>query len=700
MYGLTSRIPFPAQALASCLLFLLVGIAVVDDYGVGYDAPVQRSYAAKVAGYVLGDTDTLPWAHDRFYGMVFEIPLLAVERVLGLRDTRAVYLSRHVLTHFFFLASAFFCALLAYRMGHSRWTALFALLLLLSQPRLYAHSFFNTKDVPFLGMFVICLFLVHRAFRKDTVGAFVLCGMGIGLLGNVRIMGLMLLPAVAAMRALDFCHADGPRMRTRTLVTAGAFVLAGALTLYASHPYLWRNPAEIFEALRVLAWHPNRSPQVFQGSLFAGDQLPPYYLPVWFAITTPPVGLLLGFAGIVSVFRRGAARPGDVLRNTELRFEFLLVACLLLPVLAVMTLGSVVIDGWRQMYFLLVPFSLLGASGLHRLALVLKGAPSARPVQADPTRYRNVGRAFAGMMKRRGVYAAAAIGVGIAFVQMIRIHPWQHDYFNFLVDRTTPNHLRTEYEMDYWALASRGALEYLLQRYPDSKISVRMWWNRHKNLYQNHMILPEADRKRIVFEENADFEVVPHWGNFPDGEHELEYFAPVVHTHRIYGNTLLSVLAADPSRVDEATADTHREAWRRTYERTVSGKPAARAGFDVYFDAGALTYVKEPCAAADLEPRFFLSVLRADANGPVRATSPPQGGTANLDFLFNAGRKIVFEGKCLVRVPLPGYARRVRTGQFVCERPGFAPGACRPLGEAWSAEFDLPAAGVRPDGAD
>ena len=81
------------------------------------------------------------------------------------------------------------------------------MLLFLTHPRLYAHSFFNLKDLPFLSMFMVALYLTHRAFRRDAVWAFALCGAGVGLLANIRIVGLMLFPAVLGMLALDAFYA-------------------------------------------------------------------------------------------------------------------------------------------------------------------------------------------------------------------------------------------------------------------------------------------------------------------------------------------------------------------------------------------------------------------------------------------------------------------------------------------------------------
>ena len=161
-------------------VFAIVGVAVLDDYGVSTD---EANLRLRVGGAALDYVLSLgrePLASDvhRFYGVAFELPLAAVERVFGLEDSRAVYLSRHLLTHLFFLAGGFFAWLLTYRMFGSRTLALFAMLLFLLHPRMYAHSFFNTKDIPFLSAFMIALYLIHRAFRRDSAAAFALCGAG------------------------------------------------------------------------------------------------------------------------------------------------------------------------------------------------------------------------------------------------------------------------------------------------------------------------------------------------------------------------------------------------------------------------------------------------------------------------------------------------------------------------------------------
>ena len=126
------------------------------------------------------------------------------------------------------------------------------------------------------------------------------------------------------------------------------------------------------------------------------------------------------------------------------------------------------------------------------------------------------------------------------------------------------------------------------------------------------------------------------------------------------------------------------EAHRAAYESAASREPDVRAAFDLYLseDARALTYLKEPCAPPDLEPRFFLHVT------PERASDLPEErrdlgvGFDALDFDFRL-RGAAFDGKCAAKVSLPAYPiKSIRTGQWI---PG--------EGEVWKASLPFPADG-------
>ena len=210
-------------AAFALIAFVAVGAVILDDYGVSWDEQWFRIIGRAVVDYVLGDGE-LRTDHNRYYGVALEAPLILLERLLI--DSRAIYLSRHVASHLFFLTGGFFCWLLARRLFGDRRLALFALLLFLLHPRLYAHSFFNSRDIPFLALFMVALYLLQRAFRRDTAGAFALCGLSVGLLVSLRIMGVMLFAAVggaAGARPAAGARAGGAAARAghRRRVRAG-----------------------------------------------------------------------------------------------------------------------------------------------------------------------------------------------------------------------------------------------------------------------------------------------------------------------------------------------------------------------------------------------------------------------------------------------------------------------------------------------
>ncbi len=640
----TSYFPTSRGVWAVLVLFLLAGIAVLDDYGVSWDEPSQRTIATLNADYISGKNNDLFFKPlNRSYGVAFELPLLLTERLLGLEDTRSIYLNRHLLIHLFFLLGGVCCYLLTLRLFNNRLLALAAMLLFLLHPRLYAHSFFNSKDIPFFSMFMVALLLIHRAFARDTVRAFLLCGVGVAVLINLRVMGVMLLIAVVGMRGLDVRYAESKQERIQVLKTLGGFILSSVLVLYAIWPYLWEDPlGRLMEAITAASRFPHESPELFKGEFVSSVALPWDYLPTWFLITTPWVALLLGLIGIVAVGYRGLTRPRKILRNTPLRFQWLLLACFILPILAVIVLNSVLYDGWRHMYFLYAPFCLLAAYGLHLLI-------SFQLVSLSRKKYWQV-----------GVYAAAGIGLVVVVIEMAQIHPYQNVYFNALVDRHTPGYLRTQYEMEYWGTSYKEGLEYLLERYPVSSslyvhTGSHIFGNRQGS--RNWMILPATDRQRIIFDNTRASFYLANNREYTRKGKKPDIFNSV-YTRKVYNNTIFAIQGMDLDLLSAPAQALYRDA----YQKVKTGEPVIHSVFDVYRHDGKLVYIKESCTWSDVSKRFFLHVF------PMYEVDLPGWrqpyGFDNLDFnFFMHGVRV--GNKCIAIVPFPEYdIARIKTGLY------------------------------------
>ena len=653
------RAPFWAQALALCALFAVASVVVLDDYGIGLDGIGQRRAAIVNVDYVTtGNIDSLVGEGFRhYYGIAFEMPLLLAERALGLQDIRIIYLTRHLLTHLFFIAGGFACGMLAYRTLGSRWVAALAMLLFLLHPRLYAHSFFNSKDVPFAAMLIITLYFAHRAFRRDTIGAFTLCGIVMGLAINLRLFGLILPPMILAMRALDLWQANKEE-RKRILLASAAFLAAALATTYIVHPYYWENPLRFIEVARALSQHPSSSENFFMGEIHLAEAMPWNFISVWFAITAPPLTLLLGALGAAAVCCQGVSRPIAALRDREMRFRILLLSCFALPVVAVIALQSNLYDGWRHMYFLWGPFCLLAAVGLRVIANSNVGKGSSRGKVAA----RLPGWVRRGVPRRALAYGVAVVGLITTLTAMAALHPHQQVYFNALVDTKTPGAPGNRYDMDYWHVAQRQSLEYLLARYPDDALRVYP-----KN--RNERILPQNGRERIVssLPHEADFYIKRRANRWNATEE------PAIHIVRAYGSGIAFII--DPSAAD------YRAYYRAAYDDVAAnGTLLTRADFDIYAHNGALYYLKENCAselASAPGYYFFLNIFPVD---PANLSARRHEFGYEYQSFNHTDRFGYFDGKCITRQPLPDYpVSRLRTGRHVEGE------------EIWSADIDLAA---------
>lgn len=598
-------------ALTALALLLVAGLAVLDDYGLTFDEVEQRSIAERSLAHIRGEYESFASAHYyvKLYGVAFEAPVLLAESAFGVEGERAVHILRHLITHLFFLTGGCFAYLLSLRLFGNRIIALLAMLIFLLHPRLYAHSFFNSKDIPFFAMFLIAFYLTHRAFRRESVSAFVLLGVGVGALMNLRVPGVMLFAAIPAMRALDFLAAQGRAERKRALVTTGAFALAGGLTAFALSPYIWGDPiARAAEWLTVLSDYPYTTLELFNGALYRSVDLPAVYIPTWVAISSPPFALLTALVGAGATLAGWAKAPRRGLRNTRLRFGLLAAACFGLPLLAVMLLDSNVYNGWRQTYFLWAPLSLLAAFGLQWLA------------------------AAAGARLRTGVYAAAGAGAAATLIAMAFIHPNQQVSFNFLVDRVTPERLGTQYTMEYWGHPILQAWKRVLDARPsgDAAASAANYYP-PRLIEENARVLPRADRDRIGDPSGPDAFVIRHGlGERSDlAEHRLT----------VYGNTILTIERKDDPQT--------------VYLAATQREPIIDAAYDVYRSDNALTLVKEPCAPSFMrELAFRLRVT------PVNADDLPHWRRAEGFESLSAplsGYGVLHDGKCVVSVPLPDY---------------------------------------------
>ena len=173
------------------LLYLSIGLIIFKDYGISLDEPFNRMNGLVSLRYVVEKfsipldlhqvTVHIPDFHtyikstsniNIIYGVVFDLPLALIEVLFNLQDTRDIYLTRHLFNFFvFFVSTICFYHLINFQFK-SKGLALIGVLLLILSPRIFAHSFFNSKDIIFLSLMIFAIFFSLKTLNQNESQAF------------------------------------------------------------------------------------------------------------------------------------------------------------------------------------------------------------------------------------------------------------------------------------------------------------------------------------------------------------------------------------------------------------------------------------------------------------------------------------------------------------------------------------------------
>ncbi|MGA3014856.1 MAG: glycosyltransferase family 39 protein [Bacteroidales bacterium] len=478
----------------ACLIFLASlasGLVVFSNYGIAWDEPLQRDIGLRSYNYIFKGDTTLNDFKNRDYGVAAELPLVFLEKALRLKDSRSIYLVRHLATHLFFLLSAFTFYFLIFFLYRDKTLGVFGYLMLLLSPRIYAQSFFNSKDIPFMCMFIFCFLVCAVTFRDRKFRNFIILGILSGLLIDIRIMGIIVPAIVTLLFLVDIISGS---QRKEMIIRYLVYLAVTVVVVILAWPWLWKDPAGHFRIafanMSKFRWDNN---VLIYGDFVRASKVGWKYLPRWFGLTTPIVYLILGTIGILSLAWRFLKKPLNFITQTTDRNQLIYMACVAGPVISVILLHSILYDAWRQMYFIYPSFLLLAIYGLYSLLNT---------------------RLFSGDLPKLIVSILLIGSLAGTGYTMIISHPFEDVYFNILLPKKN-NYLRITFELDYWGTSYRKALEYILNHNDSRYLNIKVG-----NLagVHNSYMLKQDDRARICFVEDdlrADYFITDYrWHPF------------------------------------------------------------------------------------------------------------------------------------------------------------------------------------------
>ncbi len=463
----------------------------------GWDEWAQHRIGEVSHAYVHQNNQELLSYVDKDYGVAFELPLIYIEKALHLQSSQAVYQMRHLVTHLFFLLACLCFYLLLYALYKSQKLALLGYFLLVSNPLLYAHSFFNSKDIPLLSMFVICMYLLSFIQDRIKMKHVLALAAGTAILINLRIVGLFFFGLVGLTFLIQFLKKKEERKKLALLFAT--YTLSTIVILIAIWPLLWTNPwgnfLAVFENMTKFRWE---GEMLFLGKKILSTATPWYYIPVWIIITSSIIFSVLWLASIGSII---ASSRTFIARILERKYFITLYSFVIITIsfASIFILKPVLYDSWRQFFFL-YPFLILGII------------------------YLLSGELFGKKMKIALTLSAVYI-ILFQLVNIATLFPYSHVYFNEIVHKAEKNEVRQQFEMDYWGTAYTEALHKITAADKRAKIKIGV-----ANVVGEHSIrmLSEEDQKRIEYTDLGDCDYFItcyryHPEDYPDLENNTFY---------------------------------------------------------------------------------------------------------------------------------------------------------------------------------
>ena len=471
-------------------VIFIVGSLIYSDYGISIDEDNSRVNGFVSLKYVLDlfnfdlaskvkSTISTPDIHfydEQGNGVVFELPLSLIEILFNLNDSREIFLLRHYCTFLIFYFSLIYLfKIINYRYNSFIFSILGVLFLVLS-PRIFAQSFYNSKDIVFMSLNIITLYYGIIYLRQSNLNKIFIFSFFSGLLVGTRLIGIYLPFLIICFKIIQILRSSNKKKREFFLVFFLIFFIL--IFIYLFWPYLWEDPIKYFLiAFKKLANIPVGIYTYFLGNYIQVEFVPWFYTIVWIFITTPIIYLFFFLFGFYFILKRicsrlikidGKNEYNDLWRGENEKIDILIFLNFFIPIFSTIIFHSTLYTGWRHLYFVYPSLVLMSIHAMTIFKLFLS--------------------------KKKFNYLICLILISLipTINWMYKNHPHQYVFFNLIYNKNFNKY----FVMDYWGLSNFHALKIILNNSDKNLTKVGILGNGDLSLSKS--FLNKTDRKKII----------------------------------------------------------------------------------------------------------------------------------------------------------------------------------------------------------
>lgn len=442
------------------IFYFILGCVIYSDFVVTPDEPLHRENGFISLKFVSDffnlnldlnrHFENIPDLYSDWrknYGTAFDLPLSYFEYLFDIRNKSDVFLLRHFFNFLIFFISCIFFYKIINKIYNNYFYSLVGCLVLISTPRIFSHSFYNSKDIIFLSFFLIALYFSINLLNKFNYKNLFFSFFFSALATNIRILGIYL-PILVCF----FYYFNDKQFKFHTNLKFIFIYLCGYfLSLYTIWPYLWLNPIDNFinafsESMNYPAWW--KFKVLYFGNYINPENLPWHYFFFWFFSTTPIIFVIFILLGIISFLKKylqyfiniDLNKPIILWRNQEEKIFLFIFLIIFIPLFMIITLNSTMYNGWRHLYFVYPWFIIFAIYFINVLKKDLKIY----------------------------YFLHCLIFVQIFFniLFLYKSHPVQNIYFNIIAKKFVQNN----FPIDYWGNGNKTTILMVLNNSTDMPI--------------------------------------------------------------------------------------------------------------------------------------------------------------------------------------------------------------------------------------
>ena len=466
------------------IVFLAIGLFSLNSYGIAWDEINQQILGNSAIKLLLSNNRVMFDLPNKFHGTSFTIIMTIIERSFNITSLRAVYLMRHYCTFLVFYLSVVCFYFLCRNIFKSWKIGLLGSIFLVLTPRIFADSFYNPKDLPFLSFFIISMFTLNMFISKRTVKSAVIHAIATGFAAGIRILGI-LIPFFTILLLISEIIQQRKQNKDIRRINAGRATKNYLIYLLITIPiFLFLMPSllpdpigNFFATIKTMSDFPHNSLVLYMGRNLSSTNLPWHYLPVNILISTPAFYIVLFLAGFACFFYNFTKRPFII--GDDKKYTGIALLWFFIPLLGVIILKSTLYGGWRHMYFIYPAFLIIALGSIKAAFNFFKN-------KLNPVKYIVTSFILTIIIFLNLVYIVQI---------MIRLHPYEYIYYNAFAGSNL-GEVKEKYPLDYWGISFKTGLEYILKTDSRDKITYTMRCGPSES---SEFIFTKADRDRLVY---------------------------------------------------------------------------------------------------------------------------------------------------------------------------------------------------------